>query len=307
MAIELPELLVPDAPAWRAWLADHHDRAPGVWLVLDKQGGTVTSLTYARRPRRGAVLRLDRRAGHPAGRRQLSAADDTARPQERVVGAQRRARRPAGARAPDDRRRPSRGPRRAGRRALGPRLRRRGHRGGPGRPRRRRSPANPRAQAMFDVLTATNRYALIYRVTSVKRAETRSRKISAVRRDARAARDAVPPEAHPRVRRAGGSTQVGSVAAETMRRAGHHVHRVATPMMADDEAPADPGRGEQRPGRGHGARQALAPGWPRRARRRRRGRRPAAGEPRHRAGWPTSSSPPPPSSARRSVPARPGG
>src|SRR4051812_9958330 len=47
MAIELPELLLPDAPAWRAWLAEHHDSSPGVWLVLHKKGGTVTSLTYA--------------------------------------------------------------------------------------------------------------------------------------------------------------------------------------------------------------------------------------------------------------------
>jgi uncharacterized protein YdeI (YjbR/CyaY-like superfamily) len=37
--------------------------------------------------------------------------------------------------------------------------------------------ANPAAQAMFDVLTKTNRFALIYRVGSVKRAETRQRKI----------------------------------------------------------------------------------------------------------------------------------
>jgi uncharacterized protein YdeI (YjbR/CyaY-like superfamily) len=37
--------------------------------------------------------------------------------------------------------------------------------------------AAPAAQAMFDVLTKANRFALIYRVNSVKRAETRERKI----------------------------------------------------------------------------------------------------------------------------------
>ncbi len=37
---------------------------------------------------------------------------------------------------------------------------------------------DPRAQEMFEVLTAANRYALIYRVNTVKRAETRSRKIA---------------------------------------------------------------------------------------------------------------------------------
>ena len=37
--------------------------------------------------------------------------------------------------------------------------------------------ANPDAQAMFEVLTKANRYALIYRLGSVKRPETRERKI----------------------------------------------------------------------------------------------------------------------------------
>jgi len=37
--------------------------------------------------------------------------------------------------------------------------------------------AEPAARAMFDLLTSTNRFALIYRVNSVKRAETRQRKI----------------------------------------------------------------------------------------------------------------------------------
>ncbi len=36
----------------------------------------------------------------------------------------------------------------------------------------------PSAQAMFEVLTRTNRFALVNRVNAVKRAETRTRKIS---------------------------------------------------------------------------------------------------------------------------------
>ncbi|MCD4523429.1 YdeI family protein [Nocardioides sp. cx-173] len=47
MKPELDELLVPDAAAWRAWLLAHHDDAPGVWLVLNKKGDSVTELTYA--------------------------------------------------------------------------------------------------------------------------------------------------------------------------------------------------------------------------------------------------------------------
>jgi uncharacterized protein YdeI (YjbR/CyaY-like superfamily) len=38
--------------------------------------------------------------------------------------------------------------------------------------------ADPAAQAMFDVLTKANRFALIGRVNAVKRAETRTRKIA---------------------------------------------------------------------------------------------------------------------------------
>ncbi len=38
--------------------------------------------------------------------------------------------------------------------------------------------ADPAAQAMFDVLTSSNRFALIHRLNAVKRAETRTRKIA---------------------------------------------------------------------------------------------------------------------------------
>jgi len=37
--------------------------------------------------------------------------------------------------------------------------------------------ADPAAQAMFDILTKANRFALIHRLNSVKRAETRERKL----------------------------------------------------------------------------------------------------------------------------------
>jgi uncharacterized protein YdeI (YjbR/CyaY-like superfamily) len=47
MKAELPELLVPDAPAWRQWLEENHASSPGVWLIEHKKGGTVTALTYA--------------------------------------------------------------------------------------------------------------------------------------------------------------------------------------------------------------------------------------------------------------------
>lgn len=47
MKPELPELLLPDAVAWRGWLEENQGASPGVWLVLHKKGGTTTSLSYA--------------------------------------------------------------------------------------------------------------------------------------------------------------------------------------------------------------------------------------------------------------------
>ena len=38
--------------------------------------------------------------------------------------------------------------------------------------------ASPKAQAMFDVLTKQNRYAVLYRVTTAKRQDTRQRRIN---------------------------------------------------------------------------------------------------------------------------------
>ena len=45
-AAELEELVVADAAALRAWLAEHHATSPGVWLALTRKGGTVTTLTW---------------------------------------------------------------------------------------------------------------------------------------------------------------------------------------------------------------------------------------------------------------------
>lgn len=44
---EPPDLLLPDAAAWRAWLEAHQDDETGVWLTLAKKGTTEpTSLSY---------------------------------------------------------------------------------------------------------------------------------------------------------------------------------------------------------------------------------------------------------------------
>jgi uncharacterized protein YdeI (YjbR/CyaY-like superfamily) len=177
--VELEELVVPDAAALRDWLAAHHQTSPGVRLVLGKAGGSVTTLTWEtaveellcvgwidgqagkrddeswtvrvtpRRPKGlwsarnvGLVERLEAEGRmQPAGRAQVEAARVDGRWAAAYAG-------PATAEVPDD---------------LASAI-----------------AADPAAQAMFAVLTKTNRFALIHRVTTVKRAETRARKIGEV-------------------------------------------------------------------------------------------------------------------------------
>ena len=177
MADDRPELLLPDAAAWRAWLLAHHSSVAGVWLVLHKKGEDVTTLTYAdaldealcfgwidgqtrrrdaastlqrmtpRRPRSpwsarnvGHIERLEREGRmHDAGRAQVRAAQADGR-WDRAYGGQ------ADAVVPDD---------------LAAAV-----------------ASEPRAQAWFDVLTSTNRYAILHRVADAKRPETRARRIA---------------------------------------------------------------------------------------------------------------------------------
>ncbi|WP_166135640.1 YdeI/OmpD-associated family protein [Nocardioides ochotonae] len=174
---DLEELLVPDAAAWRAWLAEHHADSPGVWLVLTKKGGTVTALTraaalddalcfgwidgQARRrdeatsyqrmtPRTsrsrwsqvnvGLVARLEAEGRMtPAGRAVVEAAKADGRWAAAYAP-------PSTAEIPDD---------------LAAAI-----------------AADPAAQAMYDVLTSQNRFALIHRLGAIKRAETRERRIA---------------------------------------------------------------------------------------------------------------------------------
>lgn len=175
---ETPELLVADTAAWRAWLAAHHAATSGVRLVLAKKGvseptrltyedalpealcygwidGQLTrrdSTTYCIRftPRRARSTWSKRNAEaaerliaegkmQPAGLAQVEQAKADGR-WERAYGGS------ASIEVPDDLRA-----------ALA---------------------ASPRAQAMWDVLTRTNRFAVLYRVHEAKRAETRARRIS---------------------------------------------------------------------------------------------------------------------------------
>jgi uncharacterized protein YdeI (YjbR/CyaY-like superfamily) len=173
---ELDELIVADAEALRAWLVSNHATSAGVWLALTKKGGTVTTLTWqqavdeglcfgwidgqARKrdeatswirftPRRPTSSWSQRNVAHVA---RLEAQGRMLPPGRAAVEAAKSDGRWAAAYAP-----PSEAEVPADLTAA--------------------IAADPAAQAMFDVLTRTNRFALIHRVNSVKRAQTRQRKI----------------------------------------------------------------------------------------------------------------------------------
>jgi uncharacterized protein YdeI (YjbR/CyaY-like superfamily) len=177
MADELPELIVADAGAWRAWLAAHHENPSGVWLVLAKKATTrPTTLSYdqaldealchgwidgqvSRRdeatfqqrftPRRARskwsarnvahVQRLSEQGRmHAAGERAVAAAQADGRWDAAYAG-------PSTIEVPDD---------------VAAAL-----------------AAEPRARAMFEILTSQNRYAVLLRIDSAKRSDTRRRRI----------------------------------------------------------------------------------------------------------------------------------
>ena len=195
MAVELPELIVPDAAAWRRWLGRRHDREPGVWLVLAKKGTEEpTRLAYdealeealchgwidgmvrrrdehtyrqrftPRRPRSALVepQRRHRRAPHrgrpdvPGGEAAIASARADGRWEAAYAG-------PATIEVPDD---------------LAAALARR-----------------PDARAAFEQLTSQNRYAILYRVAGAKRPDTRAKRIEQFVAMLREGRHRVPAEA----------------------------------------------------------------------------------------------------------------
>jgi uncharacterized protein YdeI (YjbR/CyaY-like superfamily) len=174
---ELPELVVADAAAWRAWLGENHRDQLGVWLVLAKKGTTEpTSLSYEQALDEalchgwidGQVMRRDgatfrqrftpRRARSQWSRRNVAHVERLRR--ERRMHA-------AGERAVAEARADGRWDAAyAGQREIA-------------------MPddlaaaldAEPRARAMFEILTSQNRYSILLRIEGAKRRDTRTRRI----------------------------------------------------------------------------------------------------------------------------------
>lgn len=177
MTADSPELVVRNRSAWRRWLAKHYGQADGAWLVLAKKGTTEpTSLTFdealeealchgwidgqARRrdettylqrftPRRRRSTWSQRNTAiaarliaegrmHPAGMAEIERAKADGRWDAAYAG-------PSTIEVPSD---------------LVEAL-----------------ILEPKAQAMFERLSAQNRYAVLFRIATAKRAETRARRI----------------------------------------------------------------------------------------------------------------------------------
>ena len=177
MGNELPQLIVADVAAWRTWLSAHHGDSAGVWLIPAKKGTTEpSSLTYdqaldeslcygwidGRLRRRdehtyqqrftplrarsawsrhnvGIVERLMAEGRmHVAGLAEVTRAKIDGRWEDAYAGQ-------ASVEVPTD---------------LAAAL-----------------AAEPTAKAMFDILTGQNRYAVLYRIDTAKRADTRARRI----------------------------------------------------------------------------------------------------------------------------------
>jgi uncharacterized protein YdeI (YjbR/CyaY-like superfamily) len=179
VSAELPDLIVTDGDAWKGWLGAHHETSTGVWLVLAKKDTTdPTSLSYdialeealcqgwidgqvrrrdeltyrqrftSRRPHSQwsarnvsivSALILEGRMA-PAGRREVERAKADGR-WDAAYASQASIEVPADLKT-----------------ALA---------------------EAPAAQAMFDILTGQNRYAVLYRIQRAKRPDTRARRIEA--------------------------------------------------------------------------------------------------------------------------------
>jgi uncharacterized protein YdeI (YjbR/CyaY-like superfamily) len=177
MPTEPPELVVADAAAWGAWLDEHHGEPAGVWLVLAKKDATEpTSLSHEQaleaalahgwidgqvRRRDGVSFRqrfTPRRARSPWSQRNVAIA-------ERLLDEGRM--HPAGLAEVERARADGRW---AAAYAGSARI---------------EVPADlaaaldaaPSARAMFEILTRQNRYAILYRLQSAKRPDTRRRRI----------------------------------------------------------------------------------------------------------------------------------
>jgi len=173
---ELPVRLFEDGAAWEAWLAREHARSAGVWLRIAKSASNASSVSYAE------ALDVALCYGWIDG--QKKAFDDATWLQKFTPRARRsiwsKINREKAQRLVDSGRMQA-----PGLEAI-ERAKANGqwdaaydsHRtAGVPADLQRALDAHPKAKAFFATLNGANRYAILFRIQTVKRAETRARKI----------------------------------------------------------------------------------------------------------------------------------
>ena len=163
-ASELPVLEVRGAAAWQRWLEQNHASARGVWLTLAKKGTGKVSFTYADAVEAALCWGWIDGQGRalddarwlvkftPRGARSVWSKINRARATAQIERAQRDGRWEAAYDSP-----------RAA--AVPPDL-------------EAALAARPRAQRFFAELDAANRYAILWRLQTAKRPETRARRLA---------------------------------------------------------------------------------------------------------------------------------
>jgi len=177
VAVELPELVVRDAAAWRRWLSKYQAEPDGVWLLLAKKGTTdPTSLTYDQA--------LEEALCHgwidgQAGRRDDATYKQRFTPRRRRSAWSKRNTDKAERLLAEGRMHPAGIAEMERAKADG-----RWEAAYDGSAEIEVPPelvaalaAEPKAQAMFKALNSQNRYAILYRLTTAKRADTRTRRL----------------------------------------------------------------------------------------------------------------------------------
>lgn len=173
---ELPVRLFKDAAAWEAWLAKHHAESAGLWLRIAKAASNVKSVSYAEAlevalcygwidgQKRACDDATWLQKFTPRGKRSIWSKINREKTQRLIVSGRMKS---PGLEAVDRAKANGRwdtaydSHRTAGvpddfQRVLD------GH---------------PKAKAFFATLDSTNRYAILFRIQTVKRAETRAKKI----------------------------------------------------------------------------------------------------------------------------------
>jgi uncharacterized protein YdeI (YjbR/CyaY-like superfamily) len=176
MPADLPLLEFPDRSAWAAWIAEHGESSPGVWLKLARKDGGGRSVTYAEAldvalchgwidGQKGAIDdRHWRQRFTPRTPRSRWSKRNRRRAEELLEGAEMA---PAGLREVEAARADGRweaaydSPATA---AVPPDL-------------QAALDADPAAAGFFAGLDSANRYAILYRLQEARRPETRARRL----------------------------------------------------------------------------------------------------------------------------------